>query len=291
MKRRSLIASVMICLLAGSGGASASDISDVIDDVTEKVGDIVKGATAGRKLEEAEKVEVNTDEYGRLLYESYLALSSAEFDEGDYLDSDVFAERAMRAASNERFEPEALAARDLPGQELNEMQLERRRLVVTQFRGAPDSVAADTAEAQTSFDCWMQELEENLQPADIAACRARFTNAIARVETALKSETLFKPARLVLEVFFDFDSSALGEKATANIDAFVRATGVYAKPFVSVIGNADQVGETNYNVELSEKRAQTVADALKTRGVVVGGVFARGDQAPKVDRLDRGPDD
>jgi OOP family OmpA-OmpF porin len=56
---------------------------------------------------------------------------------------------------------------------------------------------------------------------------------------------------------------------------------------VSVIGNADEVGQTDYNLKLSKRRAEAVAAILRANGVEPSGVFARGDQAPALEVLDR----
>ena len=62
----------------------------------------------------------------------------------------------------------------------------RERLVAALAGGAADKDPANAARAQVMFDCWMQEQEENFQPAHIAACRDGFTDAMGIVEAALK---------------------------------------------------------------------------------------------------------
>ena len=83
-------------------------------------------AACGLQLQEAEQAAPATDEHGEALYEGYLGLSKLEFDEGDYRDSDYFAERAMLAGADQKFEPQLISARDLPADKLNEMASARR---------------------------------------------------------------------------------------------------------------------------------------------------------------------
>lgn len=281
------IGSLMFALPAYAQSSESNIVGDVVGGVVETITTTI---TAGQKLADAEQVTPQTDSHGSALYEGYLGLSRVEYNEGDYKDSDVFAGRAIAAAEGSRFEPEAIMARELPVDELNYAANQRRRLVVAQSLGARDIVPIESAEAQIAFDCWMQEQEEDFQFDDIAACRERFDLAMAAIEKAMVPQEPPEPERVVLEVFFDFDSSVLSTEAMANIEAFANIVGRFRTPVVSVIGNADQTGEENYNFELSQKRAAAVATELEARGVVPDGIFARGDQAPAVDRVDRAPE-
>ena len=247
----------------------------------------------GTKLEEASKVSPNTDEHGEALYTGYLQLSETEYNEGDYRDSDFFAVRAERAANNEKFEPQEIGARDLPAKDLNDAATARRRLVVVLYQGAAQSYPRDAAQAQLGFDCWMQEQEEGFQTDDIASCRQRYETAMGRIEAAMAAKPIERAAptsnyRLVFEVFFDFDSNELTEPAKNHIAAIADITKAYEKPVVAVIGNADQSGSENYNVELSQRRADIVAKELEKHGVIPDAVIGRGDQVPDVDQADKG---
>ena len=103
-------------------------------------------------------------------------------------------------------------------------------------------------------------------------------------------EARTKLERFVAEVFFDFDRAELNAEAIETIAAFAAWVPLYGDPVVAVIGNADQAGATNYNFELSQRRANAVTTALQGLGVKVEGVFARGDQAPAINRVDRAPE-
>jgi hypothetical protein len=55
-------------------------------------------------------------------------------------------------------------------------------------RGGRTLAPDQTATAQVQFDCWVQELEENIQADDIAACRDRFDAVVAELDTALPAD-------------------------------------------------------------------------------------------------------
>lgn len=249
---------------------------------------------SGTKLEQASEITPEADEHGELLYDGYLKLSEAEYNEGDYKDSDYFAELAMMAGTGDKFEPQHINDRDLPADSLNDAAAARRQLVVALYNGAAQKYPRESASAQLGFDCWMQEKEEDFQTADIATCRQKFQMAITRLGVKMTEKVNVpepsEDSRLVFDVFFDFDSdkvSDLGQTHVAIISSIIAG---FKSPVVSVVGNADQAGATNYNYDLAERRAENVAQILKDNGVAIDGVFNHADQAPKVDKPDRSPE-
>ncbi len=255
------------------------------------------GACAGTTLEKAERTSPQTDQHGEALYAGYIGLSLMEYGEGDYRDSDFFADRAIAAANNQNIEPQHIGARDLGVEVLNEAAVARRKLTVVRYKGGSQIYPVLTAEAQLGFECWLQEMEEGFQPDDIAACRARFDsamNSIAERESSAMamsmpapSNSADSPERMTFDIFFDFDSDKLTGPAESHIGLIAIVIKEFQKPIVSVIGNADEVGQTDYNLKLSQRRAEAVAAILRANGVEPSGVFARGDQAPALEVLDR----
>lgn len=70
------------------------------------------------------------------------------------------------------------------------------------------------------------------------------------------------------DVTFEHDSAALLPKANNALDQVARAISkAKNNPTITIDGHTDDTGENTYNQTLSEKRAQAVSDALKTRGV------------------------
>ncbi len=101
------------------------------------------------------------------------------------------------------------------------------------------------------------------------------------------SNSADSPERMTFDIFFDFDSDKLTGPAQEHIGLIAIVIKEFQKPIVSVIGNADEVGQTDYNLKLSKRRAEAVAAILRANGVEPSGVFARGDQAPALEVLDR----
>ncbi|HEU0222669.1 MAG TPA: OmpA family protein [Paracoccaceae bacterium] len=65
-------------------------------------------------------------------------------------------------------------------------------------------------------------------------------------------------------VYFNFDRSDLTAAGREVIGQVIAALGGYTTPLVSVVGHADTVGTVEYNQGLSERRANTVANAIRS---------------------------
>ena len=254
---------------------------------------VLAGCT-GTELDKAAEMTPEADEHGTLLYDGYVKLSELEYNEGDYKDSDLFAERAMMAGGGEKVAPQEISARELPVENLNDAAIARRKIIVALYNGAAEKYPREISEAQLGFDCWMQEQEEDFQQADIATCRQRYEVAIKRLGLEMTEKVGFTESsdenRLVFDVFFDFDSDKLSDNAQTHVAIVSSIISGYENPVVSVIGNADQSGTTNYNYELAGRRAESVVSILESNKVEIDGVYNHADQAPAVDLPDKSPE-
>lgn len=86
--------------------------------------------------------------------------------------------------------------------------------------------------------------------------------------------------RLGADVLFDFDDDQLRPEADPVLDE-VAAVLISEELAVDVHGHTDAIGTGAYNQDLSERRAQAVADALTERGVTsINDVVGFGEQRP-----------
>ncbi len=237
----------------------------------------------GTQLEKAQRVEPKGSTFNVSLYQEYIDLSSSEFSEGDYTDSDKFATRAMQSGTGGTVAPEEISARRLPENKVGELTSARQRLVGALSKGAAEKVPVETARAQTGFDCWMQEQEENFQPDDIEACRSQFFSSLEYIEDALKPKPIAKkvgppvappPASELYVVYFDFDKAELSEAGNAVLGTASSAARKLEGMTVTVSGHTDLAGTADYNVELSKRRAIAVSEALIKAGVASAAVKA-----------------
>jgi outer membrane protein OmpA-like peptidoglycan-associated protein len=66
---------------------------------------------------------------------------------------------------------------------------------------------------------------------------------------------------------FDVDSSAIRPQFRSTLDDIAQTLTSYPETYVDVYGHTDSDGSDAYNLALSQRRAQSVADYLVTRGV------------------------
>ncbi len=72
-------------------------------------------------------------------------------------------------------------------------------------------------------------------------------------------------------VYFDFDSAMLTPAAKAKLDTLAGALNSRNVRSVKIVGFADKIGTTGYNVNLSQRRAAAVSSYLSSKGIVVSG--------------------
>ncbi len=86
-------------------------------------------------------------------------------------------------------------------------------------------------------------------------------------------------------VNFAFNSSSLTAQAKANLDQVAEVFREFPDTNLLLEGHTDSTGDANYNMTLSQQRAQAVANYLKTKGVGAGRftVQAFGETKPRFD--------
>ena len=81
---------------------------------------VLAGCT-GQKLYSAQKTTPGGSEFAQNLFSGYVDLSEDEYAEGDYSDSDVFADRAVTSGTQGAVQPEEITARLLPADHVGEL--------------------------------------------------------------------------------------------------------------------------------------------------------------------------
>jgi peptidoglycan-associated lipoprotein len=114
--------------------------------------------------------------------------------------------------------------------------------------------------------------------ADVAAAApsppARSTDAdAARARATLPGEA---------SVYFEFDSSALDDRARSIVQQHARYVGSERRP-IRLEGNADERGSREYNIALGQRRAEAVRRALTLQGTNPSSVEAisYGEERPR----------
>lgn len=232
---------------------------------------------AGSGLGQAEKVTPQGTDFSKALSAGYLRLARDEQAEADYADADYFAERAIASANAEPVYPPEVNSRKLPEGDALYVLAAREELVEVLDGGARSLEPELAAAAQVAYECWIQELEENMQPAHIDACRDQLDGLIPALRNAIAEETaeapMQAPAKKKLpkgatyKVYFPTGGTTLDAKANEVIAQAAAHASQYSPPRVVVAGYTDTQGGDAANEALSLKRARVVAAALRIRGV------------------------
>ena len=86
------------------------------------------------------------------------------------------------------------------------------------------------------------------------------------------------------KILFGFDQSTLGATAQGSLNKLTDVLKRYPDTNIEVIGHTDDKGTDNYNQRLSERRAVSVANYLRSNGIASSRVVTKGmgESDPKV---------
>lgn len=268
--------------------------------------------------QDAEKITSAGGSFSQELAANYKDFSLFEAKEmNDWPDAEVFAKKALQANDGQAVAPEEPANWNLAPEHLSLLTAARGKLISALDGGGRDSAPDLAALAQAKYDCWVEQQEENHQPDHIAACRGEFETAMAKLEGATTAAAAPVPApekvaaapkapepkaepqpKVVVGeeiaravVYFDWNQSKLNPESQIKIDSLVGQMGEMSDIILFVEGHADRSGPADYNVKLSETRAQSVRSELIRQGMNVAEVDklelkAEGERTPAVATAD-----
>ncbi len=246
--------------------------------------------------QEVDKITPGGGNFSQELAADYKAFTLYEANEmNDWPDAEVFAKKALQANDGQAVQPEDPADWNIAEVHRPTLVAARGKLVTALDGGGREQAPDLAAEAQSKYDCWVEQQEEGHQPDHIAACRAEFEAALAKLEAAMAPKAVAAApapaaaapaapktdggpkftvgeeiARTV--VYFGWNQSSITTESQARIDALVGQMGDMRDIILFVEGHADRSGPSDYNIKLSETRAQTVRAELVRQGMNVGDI-------------------
>lgn len=207
----------------------------------------------------------------------------------DYADSVHFARKGLASAGGENVMPEPVNDYDLTAAEITELSDARARLIAVFDRGAREVIPGKSAIAQARYDCWIEQDEGSVNDTGRKGkldCKNQFLAAIQEVEAAVPAapepvaEAVPAPVGMMdaapepmdlkeamYLVFFDWDSSKVGQGGVSVIDAVVKEITARGVKHVNIVGHTDRSGPDAYNDKLAMRRANAVKAELISRGV------------------------
>jgi len=248
----------------------------------------VLSACSSGLTEKAEGMKPGENKFLSSLHAEYIALAKAENDEGDFLDADHFASKAIKVGGGTAVGPDGIKSRQLPTGTAAALKAAEKRLNKVLKGGAADYAPEQMAKAQAMYDCWLQEQEEGHQPDHIRACRIAYLDAMDAVDDAKSTKKTVKKKKKApflgpFYIYFPFDGSDPEDPFNEEIFSLVVSTAKkVADKSIQVTGHTDRAGNSKYNMVLSERRAISVKAALIERGVDAKrmNVFYLGEESP-----------
>lgn len=240
------------------------------------------------EIEALNEIQAIGSPFTQHLTAEYRAFSNREMNEMlDYPDALHFARKGLATAAGEVVMPEPISDWNLLPHHMEELSAARGRMIVAFDLGAREIAPQQSAVAQANFDCWIEQQEENWQENDILECKNHYLEAISALESIIHpyipvpepvapapvpmalpipAEPM-TPADAMYLVFFDFDSSGVGDGGQNVLDAVAEEVQSRSLNAVSIAGHTDSSGSKKYNNKLAMRRANNVRDALISRGV------------------------
>lgn len=239
------------------------------------------GFKSNSEVEALNEVKAVGSPFTQQLAAEYRELANREQNVNfDYPDALHFARKGLAAAAGEVVLPEPVSDWNLKPEHVEELSGARASLIAALDRGARETSPKNAAIAQSRFDCWIEQQEENWgKSSDSIGCKNQFLEALNSLGIAPPEDVMppvvaeaapttpLAPEDAKYLVFFDFDSSKVDQGGNSVLESVAAEIARQNISSVNVIGHADTSGSKKYNKRLSLKRANAVREALVARGV------------------------
>ena len=221
------------------------------------------------------------DPFLQHLHAGYVDLARKESAYYDRIDAAAFRDRAEMVAEGVAVEPWDPTSWNIDSAEQMELLVnERANLMAELEAGGRIERPEAAARAQTSFDCWVEEVEEgpvhpgpiaSHQEAEIASCRDAFEAAMEEllyVEPEPEPEPVPEPEpQTEFVVYFAWNSPDLSEIAMGFLGGVVAEAMRQQPSAVVIAGHADTSGSSDFNMGLSRERVEAVAAYMTAAGI------------------------
>jgi len=214
-----------------------------------------RALSEGEKAERAKKeAEVRAREMEQARSMALLAAEKAEQAKKE-------AEEARSLASAESAEKEKAnreAAMKAQEAEQARMQAEARAQEAEQARMQAEAKAREAERARMEAAAKAEEAEK---------AKAEIDELLSQLSDLKAKQTERGIVLTIGDVLFAFDKATLSPVAFRNVDKLAVFLKKHSNRSVLIEGHTDNVGSDAYNLDLSEKRAEAVKDALVAKGV------------------------
>lgn len=227
-------------------------------------------ACSTASLEELRQAEPSNDPFRQMLAQKYLAFAESEVAQYDWWSAKHFADKGLETIYGRTITPEIPAEWGIKPEIATDMNHAREQLLGLIGSPAWQQDPILSAKAFYYYDCWVEQQGEGWQEDDIASCREGFYRS---VKTLLGAPQATDDKPLIFStsyiIFFDFDKSLLTAEANRVLDSAASDLKESGETDYEVVlnGHADKAGNAEYNLRLSQKRAEAAKQGLIKRGI------------------------
>ena len=208
----------------------------------------------------------------------------------DWNSADLYSKKAIKSLETDNIYPEEIDHWKLPKDKVKEIVISYENLIKV-YDEAKIIDPFNLAKAILALDCWAEQQEENWQTWDIERCKENFIKSMHSIyeKISVSEENQDKKNNNIVKfqdksqdkgailtkinsddiieiIYFDFDKFDLSNVSKNKIKLFVEKYGDKINEYL-VIGHTDTKGSKNYNLLLSNKRAEIVQDLLIYNGI------------------------
>lgn len=243
------------------------------------------GCNTTQSLEALRTAPLTGSAFEMALARHYLTFSEQELKRYNWWNSKYFADKGLQAAYGKAAGPEAPSVWDIPAASrdelLNAHQTLTKKLTDRFKKQSPESAA----NAQFYFDCWVAEQEKNTDTKAIATCRDGFLDQLDETDPPIAQGG---PLATSFMLHFPWDSSEAEGLALDELAEMARTIKRHRNYRIIINGHADRSGSDDYNMKLSQQRADFIRQVLIGRGVPSARVdyYAFGESDPKIETAD-----
>jgi outer membrane protein OmpA-like peptidoglycan-associated protein len=174
------------------------------------------------------------------------------------------------------------------GKETSDLLLQRRDRELKAARGAMETRDSEAEQARRAAEARARDAEAKAREAELARRQAAEAGAQAAAEQAKAAALANELANLkaqqtdrglvltVGDVLFDAGKAELGLGAQRTIDKLADFLKAYPTRTVLIEGHTDNTGDEDFNVKLSQQRADAVRDKLVAKGIASQRIRTKG---------------
>lgn len=255
---------------------------------------LLLSACSGASLDSLRQAEPKGTPFQQALSAQYLAFSQQEASRYDWWSSQYFAEKGLSATYGNDVQPEELDywKPDIRHREdLNALGMARGALM-ERLSSAAGQGDEQLAKAQVYFDCWVEESSELGDSSSKGYCRDQFESIIGGLPAgspptaaSSKGDHNLTAADVSISylVYFDWNSDHLSQDAIDILQIILTDLHNIDEYEIVINGHTDSSGSQEYNMELSQRRANSVQRWLTQSGIASNliSLFAFGETDPK----------